>query len=105
MPAALQTVRQELGKFIKRWFWKQGAAEADTRALLALLAPDGKLFSAMHSADSDNIVQFSFPLERLPTHTQLLLASQAGRCAAGAWLQGLAVRVSVVGWVPYGLSL
>ena len=68
---------------------KQGSAEADTRALVALLAPDGKLFSAMHSADSDGIIQFSFPLERLPTHTQLLLASQAGRCAAGGWVQGV----------------
>ena len=66
-------------------FVKQGAAEADTRALVSLLAPDGKLFNAMHSADSDGIIQFSFPLERLPTHTQLLLASQAGRCAAGVW--------------------
>ena len=68
---------------------KQGAAEADTHALVSLLAPDGKLFSAMHSADSDGIIQFSFPLERLPTHTQLLLASQAGRCAAGVRRQGL----------------
>ncbi len=49
---------------------------------MALLAPDGKLFGAMHSADSDSIIQFSFPLERLPTHTQLLLATEAGRCAA-----------------------
>jgi len=48
---------------------------------VALLAPDGKLFGAMHSADSDSIIQFSFPLERLPTHTQLLLATEAGRCA------------------------
>ncbi|KAK9831540.1 hypothetical protein WJX81_007383 [Elliptochloris bilobata] len=65
----------------------KGAAEMDTRALVALVAPEGKLFGAMQSADSDAIIQFSFPLERLPTHTQLLLASEAGRAELERWPQ------------------
>ena len=60
---------------------RQGDAEGDARALVELLSPGGKLFTAMHSADADNLIEFGFPLERLPTHTQLLLAMDAGRWA------------------------
>ena len=31
----------------------------------------GKLFAAMHSVDSDGLIQFVFPAERLPSHTQV----------------------------------
>ena len=52
------------------------------QAVERLLAPSGKLFRAMHSADADGLIKFVFPLERLPTHTQLLLTSDASRHAA-----------------------
>lgn len=55
--------------------------EADAKAMVELLSPGGRLFSAMFSADMDSLVKFIFPLERLPTHTQLLLSSESGRCA------------------------
>jgi hypothetical protein len=58
----------------------QNGDEATVEALERLLSPQGKLFRAMHSADADDLIKFLFPLERLPTHTQLLLASDAGRC-------------------------
>ena len=57
----------------------QYGEEADVQALERLLSPSGKLMRAMHSADADGLISFLFPLERLPTHTQLLLASDAGR--------------------------
>ena len=31
----------------------------------------GKLFAAMHSVDADGLIQFVFPAERLPSHTQV----------------------------------
>lgn len=40
-------------------------------ALVKLLSPSGKLFSAMRSADAEELIKFKFPLERLPTHTQV----------------------------------
>lgn len=64
----------------------QVGEEANARALEGLLSPNGKLFRAMHSADADGLIKFIFPLERLPTHTQLLLASEAGRCLSKALL-------------------
>jgi hypothetical protein len=33
----------------------------------------GPLFAALHSADGDSIIQFMFPPERLPAHTQVRL--------------------------------
>jgi hypothetical protein len=60
--------------------WLQHGEEADVQALERLLSPGGRLFAAMAAADADGLISFLFPLERLPTHTQLLLASDAGRC-------------------------
>ena len=57
----------------------QGASEADAQALEALLSPQGLLFKAMLSADAEGLISFMFPLERLPTRTQLLLRSAPGR--------------------------
>ena len=57
----------------------QNGEEANARALEDLLSPHGKLFKAMHSADADGLIRFMFPLERLPTHTQVLLALEGGR--------------------------
>ncbi|BDA48624.1 hypothetical protein COCOBI_12-3050 [Coccomyxa sp. Obi] len=65
----------------------QVGEEANARALEGLLSPTGKLFRAMHSADADGLIKFMFPLERLPTHTQLLLASEAGRKELERWPQ------------------
>lgn len=31
----------------------------------------GRLFSAIHRADADHLIQFIFPTERLPGHTQV----------------------------------
>jgi hypothetical protein len=64
-----------------------GGRDGDARALLRLLSPSGALFAAMASADADGAVEFAFPRERLPAHTQLLLASPAGRAVAAAWPQ------------------
>ncbi|GIL77653.1 hypothetical protein Vretifemale_7145 [Volvox reticuliferus] len=52
--------------------------EADARALVDLLAPGGKLFAAMAQADSDRLVEYIFPTERLPAHTQELLKEPQG---------------------------
>lgn len=65
----------------------QSPKEADAKALLKLLSPGGVLFTAMHSADADGSTQFFFPKERLPTHTQMLLASPAGRAELERWPQ------------------
>ena len=51
----------------------------DTKYLVSLFSPTGKLFQAMHAADSDALIRFSFPPTRLPTHTQQLLALEPGR--------------------------
>ena len=59
----------------------QGESTTDRKALVSLLAPQGRLMQAIHSADADALLQFKFPLERLPSHTQILLASEAGRCS------------------------
>ena len=59
----------------------QGGLETDAKALVALLAPGGKLMAAMQSADAEGLIKFEFPQERLPTHTQQLMRLEAGRCA------------------------
>ena len=48
-------------------------------ALEGLLSPKGLLFKAMLSADAEGLINFIFPLERLPIRTQLLLRSAPGR--------------------------
>ncbi|KFM26476.1 hypothetical protein F751_2694 [Auxenochlorella protothecoides] len=65
---------------------KEGKAQ-DVDALLALLHPGGPLFGAMRDADADGATRFLFPRERLPTHTQLLLCSGAGRAELARWPQ------------------
>jgi hypothetical protein len=61
--------------------WMNGAfngSERDTRALLEFLSPDGAFMRAMLAADSDKLVQFAFPLERLPERTQRMLQTESG---------------------------
>ena len=43
----------------------------------AWCCPAGKLFAAMHSVDADGLIQFVFPAERLPSHTQVPSAHPA----------------------------
>lgn len=57
----------------------QGMPESDVQALERLLSPGGVLFKALLSADADGLINFIFPLERLPIRTQLLLRSAPGR--------------------------
>ena len=47
----------------------------------------GKLFAAMERADADRLVQYIFPPERLPAHTQELLKDAAGRKLLDTWPQ------------------
>ncbi|WIA17648.1 hypothetical protein OEZ85_014453 [Tetradesmus obliquus] len=61
--------------------------DEDATALIQLLAPTGPLFAALHSADGDSIIQFMFPPERLPAHTQELLRLPAGRLELDGWPQ------------------
>ena len=46
--------------------------------LLKFLSPEGPLMRAIYSADSNNLVQFAFPLERLSQKTQRMLQTQQG---------------------------
>ena len=59
----------------------QGDSSTDCKALVNLLSPHGRLMQAIQAADADALIQFKFPLERLPSYTQVLLSSEAGRCA------------------------
>lgn len=59
----------------------QGGADADAKALVGVLSPGSRLLQAVHSADADALIKFMFPQERLPTHSQLLLAIDSGRYA------------------------
>ena len=59
----------------------QGESTSDCKALTALLSPQGRLVSALHSADADALIMFKFPPERLPSHTQMLLGNDLGRHA------------------------
>lgn len=61
--------------------------ETDARALLRLLSPTGPLFLAIYNADADGSTRFHFPRQRLPVHTQLLLASPAAQKILAAWPQ------------------
>lgn len=62
-------------------------AVADVHALLELLSPTGIMFAAMHAVDADRLVKFEFPSARLPTHTQVLLATSVGRQELSTWPQ------------------
>ena len=57
---------------------KKRENEATVHLLLKFLSPDGPLMKAIFSADSNNLVQFAFPLERLPSKTQRMLQTQQG---------------------------
>lgn len=61
--------------------------ETDARAFLRLLSPNGPLFLAIYNADADGSIRFHFPRQRLPVHTQLLLASPAAQKILAAWPQ------------------
>jgi hypothetical protein len=61
--------------------------EAEARAVLALLSPSGRLLAAAHAADARHAVQFLFPPERLPAHTQELLKSPADWRELERWPQ------------------
>ncbi|CAK0739108.1 hypothetical protein CVIRNUC_001137 [Coccomyxa viridis] len=65
----------------------QGMPESDVHALERLLSPSGALFKALLSADADGLINFIFPLERLPIRTQLLLRSAPGRAEMERWPQ------------------
>ncbi|KAF6262749.1 hypothetical protein COO60DRAFT_1699160 [Scenedesmus sp. NREL 46B-D3] len=82
--------------------------DADATALIQLLAPTGPLLVALHGADGESIIQFMFPPERLPAHTQVRLpagcdasstAVHAGNCSGAV---ALACRpVELDGWPQY----
>ena len=57
---------------------KKKENEATVHLLLKFLSPEGPLMKAIFSADSNNLVQFAFPLERLPSKTQRMLQTQQG---------------------------
>ena len=61
--------------------------EADARALSRLLSPSGPLFTAVYNADADGSIRFHFPRQRLPAHTQMLLAAPAGIKSLATWPQ------------------
>lgn len=61
--------------------------DADLKALVRLLSPSGALFMAINTVDADGSTKFHFPRQRLPTHTQMLLASDAGIKQLSTWPQ------------------
>ena len=56
-------------------------SERDVKDLLDFLSPEGSLIRAMLIADSDKLVQFAFPLDRLPERTQRMLQTESGAMA------------------------
>ena len=61
--------------------WMNGAfnaSEREMRELLEFLSPQGTFMRAMVAADSDKLVQFAFPVDRLPERTQRLLQTESG---------------------------
>ena len=56
-------------------------SERDVKDLLDFLSPEGSLIRAMLIADSDKLVQFAFPLDRLPELTQRMLQTESGAMA------------------------
>mmetsp|Transcript_7764 Transcript_7764/g.31457 ORF Transcript_7764/g.31457 Transcript_7764/m.31457 type:complete len:880 (+) Transcript_7764:122-2761(+) len=56
--------------------WLQSASsgnERDAWLLLDFLSPNGQFMKAVLAADADGLMQFAFPLERLPERTQRML--------------------------------
>jgi len=61
--------------------WLNGAfdaSEREVKELLEFLSPQGAFMLAMVAADSDKLVQFAFPVDRLPERTQRMLQTEAG---------------------------
>ena len=56
-------------------------SERDVRELVEFLSPTGTFMRAMMLADSDKLVQFAFPLDRLPERTQRMLQTESGAMA------------------------
>ena len=54
------------------------AAEREAGMLLDLLSPTGPLMKEVLAADADGLMQFAFPLERLPESTQRRLQTDPG---------------------------
>jgi hypothetical protein len=46
-----------------------------SHCLLLYASVAGVLFNAMHSSDADKLIEFLFPPERLPAHTQVSSSS------------------------------
>lgn len=70
----------------------RSSKEADLKSLLMLLSRSGPLFAAINTADADGSTKFHFPRQRLPTHTQMLLASRAGTNHLSMWPQYEALK-------------
>eukprot|EP00850_Spirogloea_muscicola_P016567 SM000135S27011 [mRNA] locus=s135:233540:242896:+ [translate_table: standard] len=56
---------------------RQGS-EADAKALVSLLSPEGPLFQGVVSTDRQDLIRFVFPTEHLPLWMQQLLGSEQG---------------------------
>jgi len=48
-----------------------GSVSPGTPDSCCCLPPAGQLFNAMRSADAGRLIQYQFPTERLPAHTQV----------------------------------
>ena len=62
--------------------WLQSVSTGNDKEawiLLDFLSPKGQLMKAVLAADADGLMQFAFPLERLPVRTQRLLQVDPGR--------------------------
>jgi len=55
-----------------------GGNDAEAGILIDFLSPKGLLMKAVLAADADGLMQFAFPVERLPVRTQRLLAADPG---------------------------
>ena len=55
--------------------------DRDVREFLAFFSPESSFVRAMRAADGDRLVQFAFPLERLPERTQRMLQTESGEAA------------------------
>ena len=64
--------------------WFNAAFDEDNRDVqefLAFFSPESSFVRAMRAADGDQLVQFAFPLERLPERTQRMLQTESGAAA------------------------
>lgn len=64
--------------------WFNAAFHGDekrVREFLSFFSPESSFMRAMRAADADRLVQFAFPLERLPERTQRMLQTESGAAA------------------------